>query len=254
MDYLVMPKADWRFSPQELRRHLLSRWPGGTLREVEDPEVGECLEFELPMSHSQVTGALNAQGRYVSFEGDIRDCAEFALWLRSLVPASEPLLFGDEALNASLDLEPVTTPGDLFRLYDYTPPPPGWSNYTLLDRSGWSIPPRDFARLLRSRWPDAQVEELSDTEGPRSVEFRVPMAHHSQVEGSLKRQVPAPVFTGALRDCAEFAVWCSSLAPSRDWLLSCDQGHLHLEPHTTVEDIVRALARPGDARPPPTEH
>jgi hypothetical protein len=249
MDYLVMPKADWRFSPQELRHHLRARWPGGTLRELQDPEIGECLEFELPMSHSQVTGAVHAQGRYVSFEGDIRDCAGFALWLRSLVPASEPLLFGDEALNASLDLEPTTTPGDLFRLHDYTPPPPGWSNYTLLDRSGWSIPPRDFARLLRSRWPGARVEELSETDGPRSVEFHVPLAH-SQLVGSLKRQVPAPVFTGELRDCAEFALWCCSLAPSGDWLLSCEQGHLQLAPHTTVEDILRACSSERPRGPP----
>ncbi|WNG34989.1 hypothetical protein F0U61_16030 [Archangium violaceum] len=239
MDYLVMPKGDWRFSPQELRHHLRYRWPGVTLREIQNPELGECLEFELPMNHSQVTGAVDAQGRYVSFEGDIRDCAELALWLRALSPASEPLLFGDESLNASLDLESATTSGDLFRLYDYTPPPPGWSNYTLLDRSGWSISPHDFARALRLRWPGAQVEEHPEAGGPRSVEFRVPMAH-SQIEGSLKRQMPAPVFTGEIHDCAEFALWCCSLAPSGDWLLSCDRGYLHLEPHSSVADIVRA--------------
>ncbi|WNG45462.1 hypothetical protein F0U60_16160 [Archangium minus] len=50
----------------ELRRPRL-RWPGITLREIQNPELGECLEFELSMSYSQVTGAVDVQGRYVSF-------------------------------------------------------------------------------------------------------------------------------------------------------------------------------------------
>ena len=56
-------------------------------------------------------------------------------------------------------------------------------------------------------------------------------------------------FEGDIRDCAEFALWCSSLAPSGDWLLCCDQGHLHLEPHTTVADIVRACTGNVEASP-----
>jgi len=122
MDHLIIPRGAWRISPQSFRRSLLSRWPDATLREVRTTERRAIFEYELPMSHSRVYGDLDRRGRYVSFSGDIRDMAEFALWFRSLVPESEQLLFSDEGMNSSLDLKPDTTLGEIFSLAGYTPP------------------------------------------------------------------------------------------------------------------------------------
>jgi hypothetical protein len=124
MDYLVLSKSEWRLSPQKLAGHLRSRWPDVTLQDVSGPD-SESLRFKLKMTHSELWGSLFQQGLGVFFEGDLCDVAEFALWFRSLVPPSAPLLFCDEAMNGSLMLEPGTTQEDIFRLYGYTPSLPG---------------------------------------------------------------------------------------------------------------------------------
>ncbi|MGZ3459134.1 MAG: hypothetical protein ACXU86_11600 [Archangium sp.] len=121
MDYLVLSKAEWRTSPQELASHLRARWPDVILQDVSGADSSESLRFKLKMTHSELWGTLFSQGKGIFFEGDLCDVAEFALWFRSLVPASEPLLFCDEAMNGSLDLEPGTTQDDIFRLYGYAP-------------------------------------------------------------------------------------------------------------------------------------
>jgi hypothetical protein len=120
MDYLVLSKSEWRISPQELARHLSSRWPDATLQEVSGPD-SESLRFKLKMTHSELWGSLFHQGQGVFFEGELCDIAEFVLWFRSLAPPSAPLLFCDEAMNGSLELEPSTKREDIFRLYGYSP-------------------------------------------------------------------------------------------------------------------------------------
>jgi hypothetical protein len=124
MDYLVLSKSEWRTSPQELSRHLSSRWPDAILQEVSGPD-SESLRFKLKMSHSELWGSLFHQGQGVFFEGELHDVVEFALWFRSLAPPTALLLFCDEAMNGSLELEPRTTREDIFRLYGYKPPSPG---------------------------------------------------------------------------------------------------------------------------------
>jgi hypothetical protein len=123
MDYLVLSKSEWRTSPQELARHLRSRWLDAALQEVSGPD-SESLRFKLKMTHSELWGSLFHQGQGVFFEGELDDVAEFALWFRSLAPPSVPLLFCDEAMNGSLELTPGTTREDIFRLYGYTASPP----------------------------------------------------------------------------------------------------------------------------------
>jgi len=124
MDYLVLSKSEWRTSPQELARHLRSRWPDATLQEMSGAD-SESLRFKLKMTHSELWGSLYHQGQGVVFEGDLVDVAEFALWFRSLALSSAPLLFCDEAMNGSLALEPGTTREDIFQLYGYTLSPQG---------------------------------------------------------------------------------------------------------------------------------
>jgi hypothetical protein len=124
MDYLVLSKSEWRTSPQELASHLRSHWPDATLQELSGPD-SESLRFKLKMTHSDLWGSLFRQGQGVFFEGDLCDVAEFAIWFRSLAPTSASLLFCDEAMNGSLELELGTTREDIFRLYGYTPLLPG---------------------------------------------------------------------------------------------------------------------------------
>jgi hypothetical protein len=115
--------SGWRFSVEELTRRLLARWLDAIFRET-NPESISCFEFELPMAHSTLHGAMHRDGECIPFSADIRDVAEFSLWVRSFVPETERLHFCDEGVSGQLDLRPDTSPSDIFRLFNYVPPPP----------------------------------------------------------------------------------------------------------------------------------
>jgi hypothetical protein len=239
MKYFLIMLSDWRFSVEEFTRRLLARWPDAVFRES-NPESISCFEFELPMAHSTLHGAMHRDGECIPFSADIRDVAEFSLWSRSFVPETERLHFCDEGVSGQLDLRPDTSPSDIFRLFDYVPPPPGWTNYSLIAKPQWTLAAHDFARLLLLRWPTAQVQIEPESHEPRPVSFQVPMMH-STLTGFLYRPVPSLDFTGDPRDCAGFSLWCRSILMAEQISVSGDNHFLTLNPSTTVEDFLRAL-------------
>jgi hypothetical protein len=243
MNYFLVMLSGWRFSAQDFKQRLLTRWPDAILTKEEDPESLDCFEFETPGAHSKLEGSLRRDGSGIALDGDLRDVAGFALWVRSFVPEAERLHFCDEGVSGQLDLTPDTSPADLFRLFDYTPAPPGWMKYSLIARPQWTLPPREFARGLRLRWPSAHIQMEPDANTHRTVSFQVPMVH-SSVTGSLCRQVPSLDFTGDARDCAEFALWCRSVLRAEQVSVSGEGRFLVLHPGTTVEDFLRALGAP----------
>jgi hypothetical protein len=50
------------------------------------------------------------------------------------------------------------------------------------------------------------------------------------------------VFTGDPRDCAELALWCRSVVPTEQLLLTCDQGDLYLKADTSADELARTFA------------
>lgn len=117
MNYYAIIKTDWSLGQEHFSRELLARWPTAKLRELVNPRRSDVLEFELPTARPELLGSLNRRGNAVIFSGNLEDCAEFALWCRSIVPSSEPMLFCDEAMNASLPLEVATTREDILRVF-----------------------------------------------------------------------------------------------------------------------------------------
>jgi hypothetical protein len=102
---------------------LRSRWPHATVKEVRDPADIHVLEFSIPMAHFRVDGSLNREGDSVVFIGDIRDCAEFALWCHGQIPPGEPATFCDEGMSGSIELNIDTTRADILRAFRYQPLP-----------------------------------------------------------------------------------------------------------------------------------
>jgi hypothetical protein len=243
MKYFLIMLSAWRFSAQNFKHQLLARWPDALIEEDADTASLDCLEFKLRMIHSVLEGSLRRDGSGLAFDGDIRDIAGFALWVRSFVPAAECLHFCDESVSGPLDLRPDTSPTDIFLLFDYTPPLPGRMNYCLMVRPRWPLAPRELTRLLHLRWPTAQVQLEPDTHKHRTVSFQVPMTHSTLI-GSLCRPVPSLDFTGDARDCAEFSLWCHSILLAEQVSVSGGGHHLLLHPSTTVEDFLRALGAP----------
>ncbi|HEY6970756.1 MAG TPA: hypothetical protein VJA94_16215 [Candidatus Angelobacter sp.] len=112
MNYFVSAptETNWKMTPEEFLGHLTARWPHATVRKLPSPL---SYEWEIQMQGGPLGG--DFYGRYpgVAFEGAFEDCAAFAVWFRSLVPAQQPLLFYDESLSVKMELKPETTVADI---------------------------------------------------------------------------------------------------------------------------------------------
>jgi hypothetical protein len=122
-------------------------------------------------------------------------------------------------------------------------------DYFLIAREGWGIPVQRFTLLLTSRWPTATIQSVEIPGGNRSVEFRLPM-QESTIHGALNLEGSAVIFYGAIRDCADFALWYQATVPEGQPFLLCDEGYnqsIVLNEQTTVEEICRVI----EGEPPP---
>jgi len=115
MNYFVITESEGVVSPAAFTRLLKSRWPMATVEEVRNLASNHALEFSVPMTHSQVDGSLNREGCSIVFIGDFRDCADFALWCRTVLPANESATFCcDESMQGCLELKTSTTRNNIF--------------------------------------------------------------------------------------------------------------------------------------------
>ena len=112
MSYFLIIKTGGSIDTREFPARLLERWPMALLEEVRNPKISDSLEFELPMRLT-LYGALDRQGRGVTFHGGLQDSAEFAHWCRSLIASSEEVVFCDESMGLNFVLEPDTSPADI---------------------------------------------------------------------------------------------------------------------------------------------
>jgi hypothetical protein len=118
MNYFFIPQREGALPHVKSFVELLrSRWPQAQVEEVLDPLSTHALEFDIPMPHSRVYGSLHREGRAVAFVGDVRDCAEFALWCRSIIPSGETAIFCDESMSGSLNLDASTTLASILRTF-----------------------------------------------------------------------------------------------------------------------------------------
>ena len=241
MSFFVISQGSWGIRADVFMQQLRARWPAVSIREITSQDSNFCLDFDLIMQHSRVDGSLHRTGKSFHFDSDLRDAAQLALWFRALAPSTEPLVFCDDSMSGTLDLEPTTTEADIFSAFNYTPAPPAWMNYYLIARGGWGVPLRKLVQQMRERWPSARLTENEEPESRWSFEFHLPMSH-SEVSGKIERKVNALVFTGDLRDCAEFALWCRSVVPTEQLLLTCDQGDLYLKADTSADELARTFA------------
>lgn len=102
----------------------------------------------------------------------------------------------------------------------------------------------DFAQGLMSRWPGAEVTQVTDPDSRHALEFLVPMSG-SHLDGSLNRRGGGIAFEADLPDSAVFAQWCRSTVPPHEPLTFCDEGmhgNVRLEMTTTVEELLRAFS------------
>lgn len=113
MNYFIIVKTEWSFAAEEFSMQLRERWPLVRLKEIQDPNDSESLEFVVPMENSKIYGSLTRKGNAVIFVGGFQDCSRFAQWCRSLIPPDEKVVFCDESMSINFVLGPSMTPEEI---------------------------------------------------------------------------------------------------------------------------------------------
>ena len=108
----------------------------------------------------------------------------------------------------------------------------------------WRLAPDEFIRLLRDRWPDAEITEFEDPDFLAALDFRVPLDDGRQVDGNLSRDGQVVGLDGDIPEAAEVAAWLRSVVPAGQELIFYDQGYhfdVPLRPDITPQEIIAGV-------------
>lgn len=121
MSYLISPPAPtrWHAAPPTVAAKLRSFQPEVAFEEPGD----DCtLRWSARGAFGLVVGMLAKDNQTLVIEGDVRDCANYAVWFRrSVVPLEEELVFYDESYSADVAVLETTTARDLAYPFVRTP-------------------------------------------------------------------------------------------------------------------------------------
>jgi hypothetical protein len=104
--------TDWSITPEAFAAALKSRWPHVRIVS-ETPDRYQSVEFELDLQHSTAYAHLDADGQALIIDAHIEDVAELAVWFRSLVPDSQPLILYDEGYQVDVPVTRSSTAREL---------------------------------------------------------------------------------------------------------------------------------------------
>ncbi len=119
MNYLISPleETDFKIEQAQLINALKAEWSNIDIQTIVNPERAYSLSFRIPLTNDILEGRLERAGQCVVLEGDVRDCAQFALWLRSQLDSKHKLLFYDEAYSADVELGSETTAHEIIKCF-----------------------------------------------------------------------------------------------------------------------------------------
>lgn len=115
--YFISPPeaTDLKINTTELAESLRSQWQDVKIHYPDNPARHYALEWILQMPQMQLDCYLEKKQQVVILEGDIEDCAKFALWFRSQVSNQYKLLFYNEGYSSSVELDLNTTEEQLLK-------------------------------------------------------------------------------------------------------------------------------------------
>lgn len=110
MSYFISPaeETDWKLDSSTLATAIQQQWPQAKVEPVGDDSSNHQLEWSIKFQAHQLDGSLDRSGQAVHLDGDLGDCAAFAVWLRSEVGDAQPLVMYDESYSVDVALAPQT--------------------------------------------------------------------------------------------------------------------------------------------------
>jgi hypothetical protein len=123
MKYLIStPKPTaLEINIEEFINSLQSKWQDIEICVIDNPSRIYQLEWIISQEKLNLEGALSQTRRCVALDGDVRDCAEFALWFRSLIDCEYQLVFYDQAYSVDIELREETTIDDIVQFFVLNP-------------------------------------------------------------------------------------------------------------------------------------
>jgi hypothetical protein len=122
--YFISPpeKTDLKIDVEDLTDALRQKWPDIEIETITNPADNRALVWTIQFGDRQLDGSLDKTGLVIHLDGDIRDCAEFAVWFRSQVPARYELIFYDESYSAVCELREDTTKSQIIDTFIHPSP------------------------------------------------------------------------------------------------------------------------------------
>jgi hypothetical protein len=108
----------------DLIDHLFKKWLNIQIKEMTNPDDFYLFEGLIKLSSDKTLEfALHRDRQGISLDCFIEDCAFFAVWLRSIVPQNQKLVFYDQGYNAHIELKESTTELDIINSFISTVQP-----------------------------------------------------------------------------------------------------------------------------------
>jgi hypothetical protein len=98
-------ESDWKVSLDVLADRIVAKWPGARTEKGLDPRANQVLSWKYRAQFGPVDGALSWERDCIYLDGDVCDCADFAVWFRKTDLATEGLIFYDEGCTAHVSLD-----------------------------------------------------------------------------------------------------------------------------------------------------
>jgi hypothetical protein len=113
----VSPPSEttWTFDVDRLLSDLGQIKTDVDLRNNLDRPLGNMLEWSTDGGTTEVF--LTRDGQTLVVDGSLQECAHWAIWARSRVPSSQPLLVYDEGFSADGPLSASTTLAEIIGLF-----------------------------------------------------------------------------------------------------------------------------------------
>ncbi len=102
-----------QIDPQKLIDDLFNTYSNMEAREINNLESSNSYTWITGTDDQRLYGSLQRDRGAIVLEGDFMDCAEFAIWFRSRVPADQKLLFYDDSFSSNIELTKETSLADI---------------------------------------------------------------------------------------------------------------------------------------------
>ncbi|HBE21197.1 MAG TPA: hypothetical protein DEG17_09310 [Cyanobacteria bacterium UBA11149] len=119
MEYLITPSTatNWQINASDFSQEIQKQWSDIEVLSITNLDSYYVLEctIKVPGIGQKLDVALHRDGQGISLDGDLADCARFAIWFRSLVAPKQELVFYDQGYNSHIELRAETTESDIIQ-------------------------------------------------------------------------------------------------------------------------------------------